>query len=76
MITPEYKTEILNQLDKLDTEQQKKVLNLIRALVMTRLKGIQGGKLLSFAGTIDANDLQLMEQAIEEGCEKVNLNEW
>ena len=76
MITPEYKTEILDQLDRLDTRQRKKVLNFIRALAMPKLKGTEGKELLSFAGVIDAEDLQLMKEAIEEGCEKVNLSDW
>ena len=33
-------------------------------------------ELVRFAGSIDAGDLALMSEAIEEGCEKVNLDEW
>jgi hypothetical protein len=31
---------------------------------------------LKLAGTISQDDLKLMAQAIEEGCEQVDLNEW
>ena len=76
MMSKEYKTEILNQLEMLDTKQQKNVLNYIRILGTTKPKGIQGNKLLSFVGTINSSDLKLMKQIIEEDCEKVNLSEW
>lgn len=31
---------------------------------------------LRLAGTISLDDLQLMSEAIEAGCEQVDLNEW
>jgi hypothetical protein len=31
---------------------------------------------LRFEGAIPAEDLQLMSKAIEEGCEKVDIDEW
>lgn len=34
------------------------------------------GDWLSLAGTISHDDLQLMAEAIEAGCEKVDLDEW
>jgi len=34
----------------------------------TRVQGIPGRELLRFAGTIEADDLELMSAAIEEGC--------
>jgi hypothetical protein len=39
-------------------------------------RGTPGRELLQFAGTIEPDDLALMKQAIEEGCEKVDANEW
>jgi hypothetical protein len=38
--------------------------------------GVPGKNLLHFAGTISASDLQEMAQAIEAGCEQVDLDEW
>ena len=42
------------------------------------LQGIPYGveDLLSVAGTLDAGAAQEMMQAIEEGCERVDLSEW
>jgi hypothetical protein len=68
--------EILDQLDKLPPEQQREVLDFARSLSKARPVGKSGMELLSFAGTIEAEDLKAMSQAIEEGCEQVNVNEW
>jgi hypothetical protein len=40
-----------------------------------KLRGIPGVDLLGFAGHIPPDDLQRMSDAIEEGCEAVNLGE-
>ncbi len=40
------------------------------------LRGTPGKELLQFAGTIEPDDLALIKQAIEEGCEKVDADEW
>ena len=50
------------------TEQDK--------LAAARIHGALGQNLLRFAGTIDHEDLMIIEQTIKEGCEKVNLDEW
>jgi hypothetical protein len=34
------------------------------------------GDLLKFAGAIEKSELDLMQAAIEEGCEKTDSNEW
>ena len=76
MLNVTVKKEIINQMGQLDYEHQKRVLDFARALAVTSLKGVPGKQLLSFAGTIPADDLKAMEQAIENNCEKVDLNEW
>lgn len=38
-------------------------------------QGVPGNTLLSFAGTISPKDLSLMENAIEQECEKVDADE-
>lgn len=76
MINPLIEKEILSQLNKLNLEQQWQVLNYARFLAITKPIGVSGKELLRFAGTIPADDLKLMAQAIEEGCEQVDLNEW
>ena len=39
-------------------------------------KRYPGEKLLNLVGTISPEDLEIMKQAIEEGCEQVNESEW
>ena len=70
------KKEIINQIGQLDYEYQKRVLDFARALAMTESKGMPGKRLLAFTGAINLNDLKNMEHAIEDGCEKVDRDEW
>lgn len=76
MLNTTVKKDIINQIGLLDYEHQRRVLDFARALAVTCPKGVPGKQLLSFAGTIPADDLKTMEQAIEDSCEKVDLNEW
>ncbi|MFK5970200.1 MAG: hypothetical protein QM487_08810 [Candidatus Marithrix sp.] len=39
-------------------------------------KGIEGNKLLEFAGCVGLDDLTKMSQVIEDNCARVNLNDW
>ena len=39
-------------------------------------RGIDGGQLLKFAGTIPGEDLAAMERAIREGCERIDGDDW
>ncbi len=76
MINSLLRQEIFDQLDRLGSEQQRRVLDFVCELAITRPRGVPGKELLSFVGSIEAYDLQIIAQAIEDGCEKVNLNEW
>ncbi len=68
--------QIHEQLRHLPFEQQRQVLDFARALVVTRTRGTPGRALLRFAGAINVEDLAIMAQAIEKGCEKVDADEW
>jgi hypothetical protein len=70
------KPELLNQLSLLDVEQQQRVLEFARSLTSGTPRGVPGKDLLRFGGTIDAEDLKLMEQAIEEDCERIDPDDW
>ena len=69
------KERLLEQLDALPDEMQYRVLDFVEALILTLPKGVPGVQLLKFAGTIPESDLQLMREAIESGCERVD-DEW
>ena len=68
--------ELAELLNRLPMERQQKVLDFARELAEARPQGVAGETLLRFGGGIPMDDLQQMQQAIEEGCEAVNLNEW
>ena len=74
MNTQTVKKEIINQIGLLDYDHQRRVLDFVRALSVTDPKGVPGKELLAFAGAFPTDDLRAMEQAIEDHCEKVNLN--
>ncbi|MBI4530571.1 MAG: hypothetical protein HY709_03525 [Candidatus Latescibacteria bacterium] len=70
------KQEIIQQLDHLPPELQRRVLDFAQALTFSLPKGMPGKQLLPFAGVIVADDVQAMAEAIEAGCEQVDRNEW
>ncbi len=67
---------IYEQLEKLPLEQRRQVLEFVRSLTAPQIQGVPGRSLLRFAGAIDRADLQALKQAIEEGCERINPNDW
>ena len=76
MMKSSLKKEIIEKLESLPAEKQEKVLEFVGALTQDKTIGIPGQKLLHFSGMIEKNDLDSMKRAIEEGCEKVDINEW
>jgi hypothetical protein len=68
--------QVLDQLQTLPPEHQRRVLDFARALGVASSAGVPGKTLMEFAGTIPINDLKRMSQAIEEGCEQVDPNGW
>jgi hypothetical protein len=68
--------KIINRLDRLPVKLQKKVLEFMNSLVTPKSQGASGRDLICFAGSIPSKALKDMEQAIEQGCEKVDINEW
>lgn len=70
------KNQILEDLEQLSPEQQKRAAELVHSLVSRRPKGTPGRDLLKFAGTLDHQSAREMMEAIEEGCERVDLDGW
>ncbi|HLB70042.1 MAG: hypothetical protein OIN88_03165 [Candidatus Methanoperedens sp.] len=70
------KQDIARQLDHLPPEAQRQVLDFVQALAKSFPKGVPGKQLLRFSGILEAEDIKAMTQAIEEGCERVDMNEW
>jgi hypothetical protein len=76
MINTTVEKHFREQLRHLPIEQQRQVLEFARAFVKARVHGVPGKDLLRFSGTINSEDLSAIEQTINEGCEKVNPDEW
>jgi len=75
-VTPTIEKELREQLDRLAPEQQRQVLEFARALGRTTTSGVPGESLTRFGGSIEAGDLVVIKEAIEEACEQVSLDEW
>ena len=63
------KQKLLEHIEKLTPAQQKRVLDFALELSGELSKRYPGEKLLGLVGTILPEDLEIMKQAIEEGCE-------
>lgn len=68
--------EVVEQLKSMPQHLQSQVLEFVRALVKAEVRGTPGRQLLHFAGSIPSDDLQLMREAIEQDCERVDVNDW
>ena len=68
--------KVVEQLRGMPQNLQKQVLEFAKTLTDSTVQGVPGSQLLRFAGTIQPNDLVSMSEAIEQGCEQVDTNEW
>jgi hypothetical protein len=68
--------KIVEQLEALPDELQQSVLEFTRSLTLSKPRGVPGGRLLRFAGAISPDEAHQMSEAIEQGCEQVDPNEW
>jgi hypothetical protein len=68
--------KVVEQLKALPQELQWRVLEFTRALAISTPHGVPGAQLLRFAGTIPLEDVKVMRDAIEQGCEQVDVDEW
>jgi hypothetical protein len=68
--------KVVEQLKTMPHELQRRVLEFTRALAVSTPHGAPGHQLVRFAGAIPPDDLELMRQAIADGCETVDANDW
>ncbi|MGA2630696.1 MAG: hypothetical protein ABSG54_10835 [Terriglobia bacterium] len=76
MIDPHIREELLVALDNLPEEAQRRVAEYARTLTARQSPGFATNALLRLAGSIEALDLKQMDEAIQEGCEKVDVDGW
>jgi hypothetical protein len=70
------KQEVLQAMDQLPEERQHQVLIFARSLSPSLPAGVSGRQLLRFAGMITTEEAQALSQAVEEGCERIDSNDW
>ncbi len=68
--------ELIEQVRRLDEEQQRRVLEFAQRL--KRRKGTPGRLFLELTRDIKfhPDDLDVIERAIEEDCERIDLDDW
>lgn len=76
MIEHSIQDALLNEVAQLPPALQERVVEYARTLVQGRPRGTPGTELLRFAGILDPEDARAMMEAIEEGCEQVDPDEW
>jgi hypothetical protein len=67
---------VVEQLKTLPSELQWRVLEFTRTLSLSAPRGASGKQLLRFAGAVHLSDVKLMHEAIEKGCEQVDIYEF
>jgi len=67
--------EILRYLDQMPQASQRQLMEFARVLV-SEPKGVPGRKLLRYSGILSPEEATEMENAIAEGCERVDLDAW
>lgn len=65
---------LLSYFHSLGRPEKMNVLKYLKSLVKKDFSS--NTELLKLAGTISVEDLELMENAIKEGCEKIDKDEW
>jgi len=68
--------KVVEQLKELPYELQWRVLEFTRALALTAPRGVPGKQLLRFAGAMPIGEVEVIRQAIEQGCERVDADGW
>jgi len=58
------------QIERLPIDQKRKVLEYVRELAAARIHGVHGQNLLRFAGTIDHEDLIIIEQTMQKDAKR------
>lgn len=76
VIAPSLEREILNELNRLDEPELRRVLEFVRSLPAETVKGESGDSILRIVGTIPPEDLKEMRDAIEADCERIDSDGW
>ena len=76
MIDTSLRDELLREMEQLSPSLQRRVLDYARAMVESTPQGTPGHELLEFAGIMTPAEADEFLRVIEEGCERVDPNDW
>ena len=76
MIDTATKNALLKEVGQLPPPLQRKVVDFAHSLAKSRPRGTPAKQLLKFAGILSPEEAKAMMDAIEEGCERIDPNEW
>jgi hypothetical protein len=76
MLDAATQTDLLKEVERLPLPLQQKVINYARSLGESTPCGTPGKQLLKYAGFLSPEEAKAMMDAIEEGCERIEPNEW
>jgi len=76
MVTPDARKTILEYLDLMSPEQQRQMIDYARQLVEAPPPSISGQALLDSIGPVPKDELDRVESAIEQGCERIDHERW
>ena len=68
--------KVIEELRNMPQDLQWRVLEFARTLTQSTLRGVPGRDLLHFAGAISQDDIEPISEAVERGCEQVDMNKW
>lgn len=76
MLDSATQNDLLKEVEQLSPPLQRKVVDFAHSLAQARPRGTPGRQLLKFAGILSPEEAKAMMDAIEEGCERIDANEW
>ena len=76
MLDAAIQNDLLKEVERLSPPLQRKVVNYAHSLAQPRPRGTPAKQLLKYAGILSPEEAKAMMDAIEEGCERIETNEW
>lgn len=76
MVLPAIKEQILNDLEQMSPQEQKRAAEIVHGMVTPSPRGASIEDLMKVAGTLDDESAREMIAAIEDGCEQVDPDGW
>ncbi len=74
-MSTDFNSQIQAELGAMGPDELRRVLEFARSL-RSPVVGTPGNNLLEFVGTIAPDDLRQMQEIIEQGCERIDADEW